>query len=129
MDEEILSHMRKIRKDLLGQEFGDLRSCVMTFLDAFPVDALNAIFNCSLQLFESKHHKKITKVFGTITGDPLGRRLFQLALYMSCRRLIGDALEQLVADEVQKQAANDVTESQETAPRPVPPNEGLFFSR
>ena len=126
LDEEIQRHMKKIKKDLLGQELGDLRSCVMTFLDASPVDALNEIFNCSLQLFEGKRQEKITKFFAAITGDSLGRRLFQLALYMSCRRLIGDALKQLVSDEVQKQAADNVMERQETAPRATPPSEGLL---
>ena len=125
LDEEIQRHMKKIKKDLLGRELGDLRSCVMTFLDASPVDALNEIFSCSLQLFEGKR-QEITQFLAAITGDSLGRRLFQLALYMSCRRLIGDALKQLVSDEVQKQAAGNVMERQETAPRATPPSEGLL---
>ena len=50
--------MRKIQKDLLGQELGDLRSCVMKFLDVSPVVALNEIFQCSMQLFSMKHLKK-----------------------------------------------------------------------
>ena len=33
MDEEIMRNMHKIKKDLLGQDLGDLRSCVMKFLD------------------------------------------------------------------------------------------------
>ena len=49
--------MRKIQKDLLGQELGDLRSCVMKFLDVSPADALNEIFQCSMQLFSIKHQK------------------------------------------------------------------------
>ena len=44
MDKEIKGNMRKIQKDLLGQELGDLKSCVMKFLDVSPVDAFNEIF-------------------------------------------------------------------------------------
>ena len=127
MDQEIQRQMRKIKKDLLGQDLGDLRSCVMKFLDTSPVDALNEIFNCSIDLFEGKRQEKITKFLTAITDDSLGRRLFQLTLYMSCKRLLRDTLEHLVADEVQKQVANIVDKSQDTETRPVPPSEGWFY--
>ena len=69
MDKEIKRNMRKIQKDLLGQELGDLRSCVMKFLDVSPVDALNEIFQCSMQLFSIKHQKKISEFLTIITKD------------------------------------------------------------
>ena len=116
--------MRKIQKDLLGQELGDLRSCVMKFLDVSPVDALNEIFQCSMQLFSIKHQKKISEFLTTITKDSLGRQLFQLALAMSCKHLLGDTFEQLVANEVQKQVASAVVECLNEPP--TPPSEGLL---
>ena len=130
MDEEIQRHLRKIKKDLLGQEHSDLRSCVKKVLDASPVDAIKEIFDCCLGLFEGNRQKAITKFFTSVIEDVLGRRLFQLALYMSCKRLIGDALEQLVEDEVEKQVASNMKDIRETETRPLPPSEGLFsFTR
>ena len=44
---------------------------------------------------------------------------------MSCKRLVGDALDHFVREEVEKQVAcklKDVTETEEK--RPVPPSEG-----
>lgn len=127
LDEEIERHLRKIKRDLLGQDLGDHRSCVMKMIDtlASPVDAMNAIFECCLECFEGKRQKQITTFLAAITGDALGRRLFQLALYVSCKRLVGDALDHLVREEVEKQVASklkDVTETEEK--RPVPPSEG-----
>ena len=124
MDEEIMRNMHKIKKDLLGQDLGDLRSCVMKFLDVSPVDALNEIFQCSMQLFPVEHQKKISEFLTIITKDSFGRQLFQLALSMSCKRLLGDAFEQLVTDEVRKQAVNTVNENLEESP--TPPCEGLL---
>ena len=124
MDEEIMRNMHKIKKDLLGQDLGDLRSCVMKFLDVSPVDALNEIFQCSMQLFPVEHQKKISEFLTIITKDSFGRQLFQLALSMSYKRLLGDAFEQLVTDEVRKQAANTVNENLEEPP--TPPCEGLL---
>lgn len=126
LEEEIQRHLRKIKKDLLGQELGDFRSCVMKFLDASPVDALKAVFDCCLEMFDGKRQKKITKFFTTITGDSLGRKLFQEALYMSCKRLLGDALEELVAKEVKTQVANSETKRRETETQPVKPSEGFI---
>lgn len=124
MDEEIKRNMRKIKKDLLGQELGDLRSCVMKFLDVSPVDTLNEIFQCSMQLFSIKHQKKISEFLTIITKDSFGRKLFQLALAMSVKRLLGDAFERLMADEVQKQVAKAVVECLDKPP--TPPSEGLL---
>ena len=130
MDEEIQRHLRKIKKDLLGQELGDLRSCVMKVLDVSPVDAIKEIFNCCLELFEGKRQKAITTFFTSVIEDVRGRRFFQLALYMSCKRLIGDALDQLVKDEVEKQVASNMKDIRETETRPVIPSQGLFsFTR
>ena len=130
MEEDLKKHFRKIKKDLLGQELGDLRSCVMKFLDTSPVDALNAVFNCCLEIFDAKREKKITKFLTLITQDSLGRTLFQLALSMSCKRLLGDELEKLVASEVdlQLQDAVKAANNRETKTRPVPPSEGLISS-
>ena len=130
MEEDLKKHLRKIKKDLLGQELGDLRSCVMKFLDTSPVDALNAVFNCCLQMFDGKREKKITKFLTLITQDSLGRSLFQLALSMSCKRLLGGALEELVTCEVdlKVQDAIDQANNRETKTRPVPPSEGLISS-
>lgn len=130
MEEDLKKHFRKIKKDLLGQELGDLRSCVMKFLDTSPVDALNAVFNCCLEIFDAKREKKITKFLTLITQDSLGRTLFQLALSMSCKRLLGDVLEKLVASEVdlQLQDAVNAANNRETKTRPVPPSEGLISS-
>lgn len=128
MDEDMQRHLRKIKRDLLGQELGDLRSCVNKFLDTSPVDALNAVFNCCLDMFDGKLQKQITKFFATITGNSLGRSLFQLALYMSCKHLLGAALEELVTSEVETRTANCVAKSRATESRPVPPTEGLIYS-
>lgn len=98
----------------------------MRFLDTSPVDALKAVFHCCLEMFAGKHQKQITKFFTMVTGDLLGRRLFQLACYMSCKRLLGDALEELVDTQVQTQAANSEAKRKETETRPVPPSEGLI---
>lgn len=127
MDEDMQRHLRKIKRDLLGQELGDLRSCVNKFLDTSPVDALNAVFNCCLDMFDGKLQKQITKFLATITGDSFGRSLFQLALYMSCKHLLGAALEELVTSEVETRTANCVAKSRETESRPVPPTEGLIY--
>ena len=124
MDKEIKRNMRKIQKDFLGQELGDLRSCVMKFLDMSPVDALNEIFQCSIQLFSIKHQKKISEFLTIITKDSFGRQLFQLALAMSCKRLLGDAFEQLVANEVQKRVPSAVVECLNETP--TRPSEGLL---
>ncbi|XP_068725664.1 uncharacterized protein [Montipora capricornis] len=125
LDEEIQRHLKKIKKDLLGQEVGDLRSCAMKVIGASPVDALNEIFDCCLDVFEGKRQKKITNFFATITGDALGRRLFQLALTASCKRLVGDTLDSLVEQKVEEQFANRMKDLQETAEiRPLPPSEG-----
>lgn len=125
LDEEIERHLRKIKRDLLGQDLGDHRSCVVKMINTSPVDALNAIFECCLECFEGKRQKQITKFLAATTGDALGRRLFQLALYVSCKRLVGDALDHFVREEVEKQVAcklKDVTEIE--GKRPVPPSEG-----
>lgn len=129
MDEELERRLRKIKKDLLGKELGDLRSCVMKLLDASPVDALKEIFNCSMELFEGQHQKKISNFLSLITEDSLGRRLFQLALSMSCKRLLGDALKQLVAVEAKKQAAENERKKREEEKPLVPPSEGLFSGK
>ena len=127
LDEEIQRHLKKIKKDLLGQEVGDLRSCAMKVIGASPVDALNEIFDCCLDVFEGKRQKKITNFFATITGDALGRRLFQLALTASCKRLVGDTLDSLVEQKVEEQFANRMKDLQETAEiRPLPPSEGCI---
>ena len=128
LEEDIKKQLRKIKKDLLGQELGDLRSCVMKFLEASPVDALNAVFNCCLELFDGEGEKKITKFLTVITKDSLGRNLFQLALSMSCKRLLGDALKELVASEVDLQVQDSIKEAngRETETRPAPPSEGLI---
>lgn len=128
LDEEIERHLRKIKRDLLGQDLGDHKSCVVKMINtlASPVDAMNAIFESCLDCFEGKRQKQITKFLAAITGDSLGRRLFQLALYVSCKRLVGDSLDHLVQEEVGKQVAcklKDVTEIEEKK-RPVPPSEG-----
>lgn len=130
MEEDLKKHLRKIKKDLLGQELGDLRSCVMKFLDTSPVDALNAVFNCCLEIFDGKREKKITKFLTLITQDSLGRSLFQLALCMSCKRLLGNALEELVDCEVDLKLQEAINEAnnRETKTRPVPPSEGLISS-
>lgn len=126
MEEDLNKHLRKIKKDLLGQEVGDLRSCVNKFLEASPVDALNAVFDCCLELFDGKREKKITKFLTLITKDSLGRNLFQLALYMSCKRLLGDTLEGLVAREVDSKVQETINQanSREAETRAVPPSEG-----
>lgn len=126
MEEDLNKHLRKIKKDLLGQEVGDLRSCVNKFLEASPVDALNAVFDCCLELFDGKREKKITKFLTLITKDLLGRNLFQLALYMSCKRLLGDTLKELVAREVDSKVQETIIQanSREAETRPVPPSEG-----
>lgn len=128
LEEDIKKQIRKIKKDLLGQELGDLRSCVMKFLETSPVDALNAVFDCCLEMFDGKRAKKITKFLTVITKDSLGRNLFQLALSMSCKRLLGDALEELVAREVDSKGQGTINEanSREAETRPVPPSEGLI---
>lgn len=128
MEEEIQRHLRKIKKDLLGQELGDLRSCIMKFLETSPVDALNAVFNCCLEMFDGKRQEKITKFLTMITKDSLGRNLFQLALYMSCKHLLRDAMEELVASEVDSKVQDTINEanSRETEARPAPPSEGLI---
>jgi len=102
----------------------------MKFLDTSPVDALNAVFNCCLQVFDGKQEKKITKFLTVITKDSLGRNLFQLALSMSCKRLFRDALEELVASEVDSKVQDSINEAnnRETETRPVPPSEGLIAS-
>lgn len=123
LEEDIKKQIRKIKKDLLGQELGDLRSCVMKFLETSPVDALNAVFDCCLEMFDGKREKKITKFLTVITKDSLGRNLFQLALSMSCKRLLGDALEELVASEVDSKVQDTINEAET---RPVPPSEGLI---
>ena len=124
MDEEIKRNMQKIQKDLLGQELGDLRCCVMKFLHVSPVDALSETFQCSMQLFSVNHRKKISEFLTIITKDSFGRQLFQLALAMSCKRLLGDAFEQLVTDEVQEQVAKVAVECLDEPP--TPPSEGLL---
>ena len=128
MEEEIQRHLRKLKKDLLGQELGDLRSCVRKFLETSPVDALNAVFSCCLEMFEGKRQKKMSEFFAMITGDSLGRNLFQLALNMSCKRLLGAALEELVASEVDSKVQDTINEanSREAEARSVPPSEGLI---
>ena len=127
MDEEIQRHLRKIKKDLLGQEPGDLRSCVMKFLDTSPADALRAVFDCCLEMFNGKREKTITKFLNTVVQDSIGRRLFQLALNMSCKRLLGDALEELVENKVKAEAANSKASRKEIETKPVPPSEGLIL--
>ena len=128
MEEDINKRLRKIKKDLLGQELGDLRSCVMKFLETSPVDTLNAVFNCCLELFDGKREKQITKFLTMITVDSLGRNLFQLALYMSCKSLLGAALQKLVATEVDSKVQEALIQanSREMETRPVPPSEGLI---
>lgn len=127
MEEDIKKHLGKIKKDLLGQDLGDLRSCIMKFLDTSPVDVLNALFHCCLEMFGNNDKKWITKFFAMITGDSFGRNLFQLALYMSCKRLLGAALEELVASGVDSKVQETIIQanSREAESRPVPPREGL----
>ena len=100
----------------------------MKFLDTSPVGALNAVFNCCLEMFDGKRETKITKFLTMITQDSLGRNLFQLALSMSCKRLLGDALEELVASEIDSKVQDAINEAnnRETKTRPVPPSEGLI---
>lgn len=100
----------------------------MKFLETSPVDALNAVFDCCLEMFDGKREKEITKFLTVITKDSLGRNLFQLALSMSCKRLLGDALEELVASEVDSKVQDTINEanSREAETRPVPPSEGLI---
>ena len=126
MDEEIQRHLRKIKKDLLGQELGDLRSCVRKFLDTSPVNALNEVFGCCMEIFDGNRQKMITKFLTTITEDSLGRRLFQLALNMSCKHLLGDSLDELVDDKLKTEAAKSKANSKEAKDGPIPPSKGLF---
>ena len=126
MDEEIQRHLRKIKRDLLGQELGDLRSCVMKLLDTPTTDALKAVFDCCLEMFDKNRQKKITEFLTMITKDTDGRRLFQLALNMSCKRLLGDAVEKLVDDKVKTEAAKSKANSKEAKAGRVPPSKGLF---
>ena len=129
MDEEIQRRLRKIKKDLLGQDHGDSRSCVRKFLDTSPSDALQAVFNCCLEMFDGSRAKKITQFLTTVIEDSLGRRLFQLALHMSCKRLLGDTLENLVDERVKTEleAAASLASHTETETGPDPPSEGLIF--
>lgn len=103
MEEDLKKYFRKIKKDFFGQELGDLRSCVMKFFDIFFVDALNVVFNCCLEIFDGKREKKITKFLILIIQDSFGRSLFQLVFFMSCKRLFGDVLEELIVCEVDLQ--------------------------
>ena len=123
MDKEIKRNMRKIQKDLLGQELGDLRSCVMKFLDVSLLTPLTRYFSAPCNYFQS-NIKKISEFLTIITKDSFGRQLFQLALAMSCKRLLGDAFEQLVAIEVQKQIPSAVVECLNETP--TRPSEGLL---
>ena len=129
MDEEIERHLRKIRRDLLGQDLGDSKSCVKKFLDTSPIDALKAVFDCCLETFEGSRAKKITQFLKTVTEDSHGRHVFQLALYMSCKRLLGDALENLVDEKVKKEleTANSLASRTETETGLDPPSEGLIL--
>ena len=129
MDEEIQRRLQKIKKDLLGQDHGDSRSCVKKFLDTSPSDALKAVFNCCLEMFDGSREKRITQFLTTVIEDSLGRQLFQLALYMSCKRLLGDALENLVDERVKKEleTANNLASRTETERGLDPPSEGLIF--
>ena len=126
MDEEIQRHLRKIKRDLLGQELGDLRSCVMKLLDTSTTDALRAVFDCCLEMFDKNRQKKITEFLTMMTKDNLGRRLFQLALYVSCKPLLGNALEALVNIKFNTEVANGRANQTETESRPVTPSEGLI---
>ena len=127
MDEEIEKHLRKIKRDLLGQNLGDLKGCVMKFLNTSPADALTAVFHCCLEMFNSRHGNNIMKFLTTITKDEFGRQLFQLALYMSCKRLLGDALENEVDKRVKTEleVANNQASHTETGKGPEAPSEGL----
>ena len=128
LNEEIERHLKKIKKKLLGQEVGDLRSCAMKLIGTSPVNALQEIFDCCLDCFEGENHEDITNFLATITENTLGRRLFQLALTVSCRNLIGETLDSMVQKEVDKQIAsrmNDLKEKKEL--RAQPPSEGLVF--
>ena len=129
MDEEIQRHLRKIKKDLLGQDPGDSRSCVRRFLDTSPADALRAVFDCCSEMFEGSRAKKITQFVTTVIEDSHGRNLFQLVLHMSCKRLLGDALEYLVDERVkiELEAAKSHTSHTETDTGADPPSEGLMF--
>ena len=124
MDEEIQRNLRKIKRDLLGRELGDLRSCVMKFLDKSATDVLKAVFECCLEMFDKNRQGKVKTFLTMLTKDTLGRRLFQLALYVSCKPLLGEAVEALVNIKINTEVANRKANHEETRIRPVPPSEG-----
>ena len=128
LKEEIERHLKKIKKKLLGEEFGDLRSCAMKLIDTSPLIALQEIFDCCLDCFDGENHDDITNFLFTITENALARRLFQLALTVSCRSLIGETLDSMVQKEVDKQVAsrmNDFNEKEELQVQPH--SEGLVL--
>ena len=128
LKEDIERHLKKIKKKLLGEEVGDLRSCVMKLIDTTTVNALQEIFNCCLDCFDGENHEDITNFLTTITENALARRLFQLSLTVSCRSLIGETLDSMVQKEVDKQVAsrvNDLNEKEELQVQPH--SEGLVL--
>ncbi|XP_022793492.1 uncharacterized protein LOC111332406 isoform X4 [Stylophora pistillata] len=127
MEEEIQRHLRKIKKDLLGQELGDLRSCVMKFLDKSPTDILKAVFECCLEMFDENRQGKVMTFLTMLTKHALGRRLFQLALCVSCKPLLGEAVEALVNNRINTEVASRKANHEETRIRPVPPSEGAVL--
>ena len=93
------------------------------FLMCLLLTPLTRYFSAPCNYFQS-NIKKISEFLTIITKDSFGRQLFQLALAMSCKRLLGDAFEQLVAIEVQKQVPSAVVECLNETP--TRPSEGLL---
>lgn len=128
MEEEIQRCLRKIKRDLLGQELGDLRSCVMKFFDKSPTDVLKAVFECCLEMFDESRQGKVTTFLTMLTKHKLGRQLFQLALCASCKPLLGEAMEELVNIKINTEVANRKANHEKTSTRPVPPSEGKLIN-
>ena len=126
MDAEIVAHLRKIKKDLLGQEPGDLRSRIMKLLDASPVDILNDVFSCCLEFFEGQRQKRASKFFAMVTSDSLGRQLFQLALHTACRRLVGPIPEDACTAAGAVKPPDKSKMQGGRKKEPIPPSAGLL---
>ena len=114
-----------MRKELLGEQDGDLRSLVQKLQDSSISDIIVSIYDCCEKIFVGKNKIKVTAFLKMLTSDKSARRLFELAIHIGCRLIVhsGDDME-LSHQENESEEENDNRDGT----RPVqifPPEEGL----
>lgn len=112
-----------MRKELLGEHDGDLRSLVQKLQDSSISDILVKIYECCEEIFFGKNKTKVQVFLKMLTSDKNGRKLFELAVHIGCRKI-----QKLPAtnDESDRSESEEEDNSSQDASNLPPPREGIY---